>query len=374
MTTICIDCRYIGRRYSGIAEVLRGLIDLVPALAPDLRFLLLRNPAHPGVLSSSPNVTELVVPQPANGPATMWWLRRVVDMASVDLFHAPSNIMPARLGIPCVTTVHDIMWLTHPAWCRTGPRGMVDRLFYGHGIRRALRSADAITTVSEATAQAIVAHDPSTIDRVHVARSGVSPRFRPVAPDWDALAGLGLRPDRRFVLTTGQYAPYKNHEGAIAGFAQAFRDRGDIDLVIVQRAGRGMHRLQRLARELGIGERVRLLSSVPDEALLSLYSAASTFLHPSLCEGFGNPVAEAMACGCPVVTSNVSAMPEVAGGAARLVDPRDPAAIAAALREVLDDGATAARLRAAGLARAGQLGWETAATTTLGIYRRLLAR
>lgn len=374
MTAICIDCRYIGRRYSGIAEVIRGLIDIVPALAPDLHFVLLRSPAHSGPLSTAVNVTEQVVPQAANGPATMWWLSRVVDMREIALFHAPANIMPAGLPVPCVTTIHDIMWLTNPDWCRTGVRGVVDRLFYGHGIRRAMRSAEAIITVSQASADAIIAHDPVAGARTHVALSGVSPRFRPVTPDWIALAALGLLPDRRVVLTTGQYAPYKNHEGAIIGFARAFRDRADIDLVIVQRAGRGSHRLQRLADQLGVGDRLRLLTSVSEDVLLSLYSAASVFLHPSLCEGFGNPVAEAMACGCPVVTSAVSAMPEVAGRAARLIDPHDPDAIACGLKAAVDDPQTANAMRAAGLARAAELNWDTAAATTLGVYRKLLAR
>nr|WP_274602254.1 glycosyltransferase family 1 protein [Sphingomonas sp. CFBP 8760] len=335
---------------------------------------MLRSPAHPGPLSTAPNVTERVVPQPANGPATMWWLSRVVDMRGIAVFHAPANIMPAGLHVPCVTTIHDIMWLTNPDWCRTGAQGMVDRLFYGHGIRRAMRSARAIITVSQASADAIIAHDPVAGARTHVALSGVSPRFRPIAPDWIALAALGLSPARRFVLTTGQYAPYKNHEGAIAGFAHAFRDRADIDLVIVQRAGRGSYRLQRLADQLGISDRLRLLTAVSEDILLSLYSAASVFLHPSLCEGFGNPVAEAMACGCPVVTSAVSAMPEVAGGAARLIDPHDPNAIAQALQAVVEDPQVTGAMRAAGLARAADLNWNTVATTTLGVYRQLLVR
>lgn len=374
MKTICIDCRYIGRRYSGIAEVVRGLIDVIPALAPDLHFVLLRNPAHPGPLSTYDNVTERIVPQAANGPATMWWLSHVVDLRSIDLFHATSNIMPARLGIPCITTIHDIMWLTQPDWCRTGLQGLVDRLFYSHGLKRALRSADAILTVSESSARTIAAYAPSAAERTHVVLSGVSPRFKPAAPDRATLTAIGLPADRRFILTTGQYAPYKNHEGALRGFAQAFPATADLDLVIVQRAGQGTHRLLALAHALGIAQRVRLLPPVSDSMLIALYSAAEALLHPSFCEGFGNPVAEAMACGCPVVTSNVSAMPEVTQGAARLVDPHDPGSIAAGLKAVVESHETATLLRQAGLARTRELVWEKAGNSTINVYRQLLDR
>jgi glycosyltransferase involved in cell wall biosynthesis len=370
--TVCIDCRYIGPRPSGIAEVVRGLVDHLPALAPDLRFLLLRHPAHEGRLSDAENVTEQVVKQAANGPATMWWLPRVVDLSGVDLFHATANIMPAGLPMPCVVTVHDIMWLTRPRWCGTGFKGRIDRQFYGHGIMRALRSAEAIATVSGATAAEIAAFHPPGAERTTVTLSGVSRRFRPVASDPAALQALGLVPGRAFVLTVGQYSPYKNHEGAIRGFAQAFARRMDIDLVLVQRSGPRGDRLLDLARRLGMGGRVHVLPAVSDDALLALYCAATALLHPSFCEGFGNPVAEAMACGCPVVTSGVSAMAEVAGGAARLVDPSETASIAAGLRDVTDDPGRAIEMRAAGLLRAGDLQWGGYAEANLAIYRRVL--
>ncbi len=373
MHTVCIDCRYIGPRPSGIAEVVRNLVACLPDMAPDLRFVLLRNPACTERLSTAPNVVERDVAAVANGPGTMWALSRIVDFTDVDLFHATFNIMPAGLPVPCVTTIHDIMWLTDPAWCRTGPRGQLERAFYGHGIRRALRSSRAIATVSRASANAIAAYAPHAAERTHVTLSGVSPRFRPVEADHDVLATLGLAPDRAFVLTVGQYAPYKNHEGALRGFAMAFGERPDIDLVLVQRMGKATHRLLALARALGIADRVRLVPTISEQALLSLYSAAKALLHPSFCEGFGNPVAEAMACGCPIVTSNRSAMPEVTGGAALLVDPGDPAAIAHGLGMIVDDGRMAARLRQAGLARAAQLRWDAFARANLAIYRAILS-
>ena len=374
MQTVCIDCRYLDGRPSGIGECVAALIEHLPGLAPDLDLLLLRSPGHEGPLSHAANVREQTLAAAANGPATMWWLPRAVDLSGVNLFHAPANIMPAGLAMPCLTTIHDLLWLTRPDWCRTGLRGRIDRHFYGHGIRRALAHAAAIATVSRATAADIARYAPATTERVRAIPSGVAARFRPAPPDEQALRALEIDPKRRFVLTVGQSAPYKNHEGALRGFAEAFGDDSSIDLLFVQRQGVGAARLLRHAAALGIAGRVRILPVIDEAALRLLYGAAQALLHPSLHEGFGNPVAEAMACGCPVVTSACSAMPEVAGDAARLVDPHRPEAIAAGLREVVCDRDVAARLRARGLARAQALSWRNNAAGYLALYRELLAR
>jgi glycosyltransferase involved in cell wall biosynthesis len=295
----------------------------------------------------------------------------VADLSGVDLFHATYNIMPAGLSMPCVTTVHDLMWLTRPALCSARHKGKLERFFYGHGIRRALSSAAALATVSAATRDDIAAYSPEAAARSFVTLSGVSPDFRPrsVEPDW---ASLGLVPRRRYVLTVGQYAPYKNHEGALEGFAHAFSDRPDLDLVFVQRRGARQGLLAERARRLGIADRVHFLPAVDRDTLVALYGHAAALLHPSFCEGFGNPLAEAMACGCPVVTSGLSAMPEVTGGAALLVDPADVGSIAGALRRVVDDPAVAAVMRERALARARSLRWEDFAAANLAIYRRVL--
>ncbi len=354
--------------------MVRGLIDHVPALAPDIRFLLLRNPAHRGLLTDAPNAVEQVVWHGANSPATMWWLSDVVDLSGVDLFHATSNIMPSGLAMPCVVTIHDIMRLTRPAMCRTGMRGEVERLFYGHGQRRAIRSAAAIAAISGSTARDIAQFDPSAAERTVVTRSGVSPKFSPSASDGAVLASLGVAPDRPFVLTVGQDAPYKNHEGALRAFAAAFTGDADMEFVIVQRRGAGRGRLLRLAESLRVADRVRFLPAVEGTELVALYRAARVLLHPSFAEGFGNPVAEAMACGCPVVTSNTSSMPEIAGGAALLANPHDFSSIASRLIEVVRSPALASRMRADGIARAGSMRWRDFAAANLEIYRRLLSQ
>lgn len=368
MKTVCIDCRYVSDRPSGIAEVVRGLIEFAPDLAPDLDFLLLRNASFTGTLSSARNVREVSLSQPTNGPATMWWLPRIVDLSAVDLFHATANIMPAGMEIPCVTTVHDIMWLTHPQWCNPS---RIQRAFYRHGIRRALRHSDAIATVSGATQEAIATYAPEAADHTFVTLSGVSSDFGPRGPDPASLAKMGVPADRRFVLTVGQYAPYKNHEGALRAFSLAFGNRTDVDFVMLQRMGKRTESLLQLADNLGLKGRLHLIPPVNRQGMALLYSSALALLHPSFCEGFGNPLAEAMACGCPVVTSDVSAMPEVTAGAALLADPNDITGLAAALRCVADKPGQAAAMQKRGLARAAQLSWRDFAAANIEIYRRV---
>lgn len=370
---IGLDCRYVNARPSGIGEVVMALAAHLPELAPRCEFLFLRHPDRTEPLSTAPNVREVTVASPANGPATLLCLPRIVDLAGLDLFHAPANIMPGGLSMPCVTTVHDIMWLTHPEWCNPGWWGKVERRFYGQGIRRALRHSAAIATVSEATRQEILDRSPDLANRIIVTRSGVSREFAPAAHNPALLAEAGLDPARRFCLVVGQYAPYKNQETALAAFAAAFGDTPDMDLVMVQRRGAASERLLRLAARHGMAGRVHLIRAARREVLIQLYSAAQTLLHPSLCEGFGNPLAEAMACGCPVITSNLSAMPEVTGGAALLADPLDVAGLAAALRRVVDDPDLRQSLRERGLERARQLDWKDFAAANLEIYRRVLA-
>ena len=372
MPTICLDCRYLGPRPSGIGRLVQALVDHLPTLAPQVHFRLLKNAAHPGTLSRADNVTEVPVRFAANGPVSMWLLPQATKLGEVDLFHAPSNILPRGLRMKCVTTIHDLMWLDSPELCNSDPWGRVERRFYRHGIGRALRRSDAILAVSDATRNAILGHDPGLAERTFTARPGVGAPFQPLTPDRALLARWGIA-NRPFVLTVGQSAPYKNHENALRGFAHAFAGRADTMLVLVRRRGTDEGAMERLAEALGIADRVRILPPVDEDALAQLYAGALALLHPSYCEGFGLPLVEAMASGCPVVTSNLSAMPEVTGGAALLVDPHDVAAIGGALRRVAGDADLRADLRRRGLARAQALRWEQFARDNLAVYRRVLA-
>jgi glycosyltransferase involved in cell wall biosynthesis len=377
---ICIDCRYLRERPSGMSPMIRALVDYLPAMAPDLRFLLLRHPKAPAPLSSAPNVIERVLAREANGPATLFMLPWFVDLREVALFHATFNILPMGLRMPTLVTICDIMWLKYPHWARSpGIWGHVETAFYQTGIRHALRRATRITVISEATKREIGSIDSAAEARTRVAREGVSTEiFRPMVDDAGrafvaATRDKWLPGAKRYVLTVGQYAGYKNHQTVVRAFARAFREDPEVHLALVQRLGEGRRVLGAIATAEGIGERVRFLRDVPLEELVALYNGAIALCHPSLYEGFGNCPSEALACGCPVVTSNRSSMPEVSAEAAVYVDPENVDSVADGLRKVASDGELASSMRQKGLARAAQLTWKAYAEGNLAAYREILA-
>jgi glycosyltransferase involved in cell wall biosynthesis len=375
---VCIDCRYIRERPSGIGMLTQALVDHLPRMAPDLRFLLLRHPKAPDRLSAASNVTETVVPQEANGPATLLWLSRVVDLSGVDLFHATFNILPAGLRMPTVVTLCDVMWIKHADWARSpGFWGHVEKVFYRRGIWHALRRATRLAAISQATKDEIGTVCAPAFDRTRVTLLGVIPEFRPLDTAEgraivEATRARLLPGVPRYVVTVGQFSGYKNHERALRAFARAFGDHPDIHMVFVQRLGPGERALKPLAGELGVEPRVHFLSGLSLDDLVALYNGAAVLSHPSLYEGYGNAPAEAMACGCPVVTSNRSSMPEVAGNAALLVDPESVPEIADALSKTVFDQQIRDGLRERGFARAKELTWEVFARANLGIYREIL--
>lgn len=373
---IVVDARYVRERPSGIGAMVDELVRRLPVLLPEERFHFLRHPEAREPLSTAANATEETVRAEANGPGTLFTLPVTQRLRNAKLFFAPANILPFAVPCPSVVTVHDLMWLDTPELCRApGPWGAVETAFYGAGLRNTLRSAAAIVCPSHATKDAIARRSSRAAGRTTVVPHGVDPAFHTLVAGRDDIAravAAHVPGARRYVLTVGQAAGYKNHAGVVRAFAEAFPRDDGTHLVLVQRLGGESGRLLALARVLGVADRVRVLPTLPFADLVALLRGALCLCHPSFVEGWGMPITEALAAGCPVLTSHTSCMPEVTGGAAELVDPASPPAIALGLRRLADEPERREALRILGRTRAAQLSWAQTAARTADVLRHVL--
>ncbi|EAQ13830.1 glycosyltransferase involved in cell wall biosynthesis [Maritimibacter alkaliphilus HTCC2654] len=281
----------------------------------------------------------------------------------VDVTHSVCMGYPIATAKPLVVTVHDIGPLTHPEYFSHNRPWLMKR-----ALDQAVHRADALVCISQATAEEVMSLYPGqSWDRLHVVASGVSDRFF-AEPDDAALDGIPLPPDDvPFILTAGKISPRKNVQGVIAALRIAMQDIPH-HLVVTGGSGWDMEQIEAILDDPILSKRLHVAGYVSDAALHALYRRAAIYVHPSLYEGFGLTVLEAMASGTPVVTSNLSSLPEVAGDAALLVDPMNPDEIAEAIVKVGSDATLAADLRARGLARAREFPWSATAARMSEIY------
>jgi glycosyltransferase involved in cell wall biosynthesis len=306
----------------------------------------------------------------------------------VDVFHAPDFVLPPTLpGTPTLLTVHDLTFRRDPDSAFPKLRRYLDRV-----VPRSVQRATHVLADSAATKNDLIELFGTSPQKVTVILGGVESRFAPVT-DPDLLAAvrrkyaLGAGP---FILSIGTLQPRKNYARLIQAFADLRLPIADcrlpdhrspitnhqspitaLQLVIVGGKGWLYTDIFAQVKRLGLENAALFPGFVDDADLPALYSAAAVFAYPSLYEGFGLPVLEAMACGAPVVTSNVSSLPEVAGDAALMVTPTDVTALGAALHRVLTDAALRQQMTARGLAQASKFTWENAARQLLAVYERV---
>ncbi len=299
-------------------------------------------------------------------------LARLRSRGEVDLFWSPLQTLPVRCPVPAVVSVHDLTVLLLPDTHRAKVRW--SQLPF---LERSLARARRVVAVSEATARDLEDQFPGAFfgrpGKLRVIPHGVSPAFRPAAEaERDAIRRELGCPDG-YLLYVGTLEPRKNVSAVLDAWLALRRDDPSTTPPLVLAGGYGwrskalLRRIGRIAAtEVGAGEAaslpgLRLLGRVDDALLARLYRGATLFVYPSFYEGFGLPVAEAMASGVPVVTSDRSSLPEVVGDAGLLVRPEDPSLLAGALRHLLEDPSRRRELALRGLERVRAFRWETAA-------------
>jgi glycosyltransferase involved in cell wall biosynthesis len=284
----------------------------------------------------------------------------------IDVWHGPHYTMPVRLPVPAVVTVHDLTFFDHPEWHE---RSKV--AFFTPMLRVSARRAAALIAVSQHTADRLRAVlDPEA--PVVVVPHGVDhERFRPgTLGDTDDLArlrSLGIRPP--YLAFAATLEPRKDIPTLIDAFAHIARDHPDLRLVIAGRDGWGASAVRDAAAASGMTTRILRSGWLPGPALPAFFRQAEAVVYPSLEEGFGLPALEALACGAALITTTGSAMAEVVGDAALLVEPGATDALAATLARVLDDPELANRLRRAGPVQARPFTWTASIGRHLAAYR-----
>jgi glycosyltransferase involved in cell wall biosynthesis len=362
-----VDCRYIRERPSGIGRYADALVEYVPALAPEDQFVLWTHRLANLPLSRASNVSHQIVPIEPNSLWTILWPERYASFEGVDLFHA-QNILPRNLPCPSVVTLHDIMEVEAAHLVDWTLDDTVKRFFFPRAMWRAIRQATRLIVTTCAMADSVCRKFPPARDRIRVTPLAAGPRFTPPASEeiarHEAVKIIGS--EAPYVLVVGQNSRNKRHRVALQAFARGAPSSWHLVLVQRQQKKGG---LQALAHELQIEGRVHFLSTLEIEKIIALYQAAQVLLQPSIYEGFGLPILEAMACGCPVIASDLLTLREVLADSAILVKPDDVRAFGSALTEISRSKDHFAERRASAVAHAAKFSWKRCAEQTLEVYR-----
>jgi len=359
---VAIDAHMIGQRETGNETYVVNLLRALASGWPDDDYQML-----------TPNVADLVsrLELPSTAGAVKVWpgwspLRITLGIPAVawrrrsDVLHMTTYVTPPLSTVPTVVTVHDVSYLVHPQFLSRRVRTIL-RTLVPISVRRSVR----VIAVSEHTKKDLIRFYKTAADKIAVTPLAPGPAF--VQMPQAARAQLPFGIVEPFVLAVGNLEPRKNLGRLLEAFLVVVRNGFQGQLVLAGK-GAGAEGITTWSRRNGLEGRIVLTGFVTEADLVLLYNRAKLFAYPSLYEGFGLPPIEAMACGCPVVASNSSALPETLDSAALLVDPESVGALAEAMTAVLGQEALAASLRQKGMERAGSLSWHKTAALTRAVY------
>ena len=368
---VAIDARKL--HDFGIGTYIRNLLRHLARTDHSTEYVLLCGEADLGVAAQlGPNFRAVLEPSPNYSLREQVHVPWVLRRERPDLYHAPHYVLPAGVRCPSVVTIHDCIHLMFPQY-------LPNRLAYAYARAQmwsAARRSDCILTVSEASKRDILHLFNVPPEKIVVVYNAIDSHFA-ITPSEEAVTRVRERYqlDHKFVLYVGNIKPHKNLVRLIEAFDELRQgDLEDLKLLIIGDQISRLPALRRAVHRHKLHKQVRFLGYVGDDQLAILYRLASVFVFPSLYEGFGLPPLEAMASGTPVVTSNVSSLPEVVGDAAVLVNPYDVDAIVDGLRRVLTDPVLAADMSRKGIERAREFSWERSVAKTWAVYQTIAGK
>lgn len=368
MAHIAIDAR----KYFdfGIGSYIQNLISALPGLRSKHTYSLLAAPGDLQRIQSPSEWQKHPTPFKRYSLGELMLLGRQARNLGADIFHEPHYTLPTGLKGRSVVTIHDLIHLRMPQFFSPA-----QRLYARSVISHAVRHAGAVIAISQKTKDDIIETFKVSEQRVEVVYLGIRPMFRKLEDRSLVDRFLSAAEvERPYVLYVGNVKPHKNISTLLTAFADVYSKRNDLQLVFAGGSCKEDRDLLAQAQRLGIVEAIRDLHHVSDEELVCAYNGAEVLVLPSLYEGFGYPALEAMACGTPTVVSSAGSLPEVAGIASLIVDPKRPDELAEAILSVVRDPEMKRDLIAKGRINVQRFSWRATAGRTLDIYEKVLSR
>jgi len=367
---VLLNALQAGNR-SGTGRYTAELAKRLPGLVSDVEVNVLW-PSHVAAPVEEP-LSAAFIPIDVASPyrrivQDQWAIRGVRKRLGADIVHYPANVGPQFSFMPYVLTIHDLSFYRHATWYR-----LSRAVYYWLAVRRSAMSARRILADSRTTATDIMEMLNIPARKIDVAPLGVGEEFAPATPEAQAAARAKYALPETFFLYVGTLEPRKNIPRIIQAW-DAIAPACACELVIAGRDGWKTGPMRAAAKRVKMPGRLHFPGFIEQADLPAVLSAARAFVWPSLCEGFGLPPLEAMACGTPAISSNLSCMPEVLGDAAVLVDPYVPEELSDAMRILATSEPQHERMRQKGMARAKRFTWQHTADVAAASYRKAVSK
>jgi glycosyltransferase involved in cell wall biosynthesis len=371
MPPIVLDARTATDHFPGIGRYVVNLAHALVRVVPNLDLSLLHDPSAAATRLTLPDLPRVACAASPFSLRQQWGVPGLLRRMQASLYHSPYYLMPYWTGVPTVLTCYDLIPLVYPQYYSP-----LQRLIFWLAHSLALRVSSRVLVISRATRADLVHRFHIDSRRVVVTQLAPDPAFRPQPAEVVIALRARLGLPERYVLYLGSNKPHKN----LARLIKAWQISNfqfpisNFQLVIAGHWDSRYPEARQYVENAGLKDRVVFAGPMAEGDLPALYGGATLFVFPSLYEGFGLPVLEAMACGVPVVCSNTSSLPEVAGDAGLMFDPLEVESIADAIGRVLVDPEERANLRQRGLERAAQFTWDRVAAETWQVYRTATGR